>query len=234
MKIIRDLLDLVYPPLCVSCGEKMHGHGNFFICAACAKKIPYIEKPVCGACGLPASRGRHANCAGEEYSFTFARSACMYGGPAAEAIKMFKYGRCLWLSKTLGSILREGIAVFPELREADIIAPVPLSRAREKERGFNQSELLARLAGSLLEKQVSVKNLVRIKNSRPQTELSGDSRRNNVSGIFRVRNTGEFRKKNVLLVDDVFTTGSTAGECSRELLSSGAGEVRVLTLARRA
>lgn len=233
MSIIGNLLDLLYPPVCASCGARITHHNMFFICGACASKITYIKNPVCGLCGLKESEHGFQGCPGREHGFSLARSACIYAGPAAQAVKMLKYGRCLWLSKTLGRILLEGMKEFPELYEADIIAPVPLSRARQRQRGFNQAELLARTAGRFIQKPVTAGNLVRIRNSVPQTGLSGEPRRRNVSGIFRVKSKNEFEGRKVLLVDDVLTTGSTAGECSKELISAGASEVQVLTLARR-
>lgn len=233
MSIISSFLDLIYPPLCCLCRERLSNHNLFFLCGECAGKIEYVRKPVCSVCGLPGTRGRCGECDGKNYSFTRARASCLYSGSAAEVVKLFKYGKNLWLSKTVEKILGEGLDEKPELSSADVIVPVPLARAREKERGFNQSEILSRAAGRKLEKKVSVKNLIRFKNTPPQTSLPADERRKNISGIFRVKDRREFSGREVLLIDDVFTTGSTANECSKELLSAGARRVNVLTLARR-
>ena len=233
MSIISKLLDLIYPPLCCSCGAKLSNHDRFFLCPECSGSITFIKNPVCPVCGVPGNNGECAACARSDYSFTLARAACLYESPASDAVKQFKYGKNLWLSKTLSDLLLEGMKEFPEAASADIIAPVPLARVKEKERGFNQSEILSRAAGRALGKKVSVKNLVRIKHSPPQTKLAGKARRENVRGIFRVHDRDEFRGRDVLLVDDVFTTGATADECSRELLGAGARGVNVFTLAKK-
>lgn len=148
-------------------------------------------------------------------------------------MKLFKYGPAEWLGETLCEILRKGLKEFPELGRADLILPAPISRLRLKERGFNQSEVFARAAGEFLGKSVSSCNLVRLRHSAPQAGLSGRERRDNVRGVFRVKNGEELSGKRVLLVDDVFTTGSTADECAAELVSAGASEAMVFTLARR-
>lgn len=233
MSIISSFLDLIYPPLCCLCGVKLTNHNLFFLCAECAGKIEYIKKPLCVRCGLPGFRRACAECSGKDYSFTRARASFIYSGAGAEVIKRFKFGRNLWLSKTVEKLLREGVKENPELSSADVIVPVPLARAREKERGFNQSEILSRAAGAELGKKVSLNNLIRCRHTLPQTGLPADERRRNISGIFRVKNGREFCGREVLLVDDVFTTGSTVNECSKELLNAGARRVDVLTLARR-
>lgn len=233
MSLISSFLDLIYPPLCCLCGAKLSNHNLFFLCAGCAENIEYVKKPVCRVCGLPGLRDTCGECVGKEYSFSRARASFIYSGAGAEVVKLFKYGKNLWLSKTIEKLFREGLKENPGLSSADIIVPVPLARLREKERGFNQSEILARAAAEKLEKAVSVKNLMRRKNALPQTGLSARERRRNISGIFHVRKREEFSGKEVLLVDDVFTTGSTANECAKELLNAGAGGVNVFTLARR-
>ncbi len=233
MTLASSLLDIIYPPLCCSCGVKLSNHNRFFLCRDCAGEIKYIRKPVCPACGFPADGFECENCVRADYSFNTARASCVYGGVAAEAVKLFKYGKNLWLSKTLERLFREGLREFPEISSPDVIVPVPLSRVKEKERGFNQSEILSHAAGRMLNVRVSIKNLVRVKHSVPQTELSGSLRRENVRGIFAVKNKGEFEGGEVLLIDDVFTTGSTVNECSRELLRAGARRVNVFTLAKK-
>ncbi len=233
MSFLENILDIIYPPLCVCCGVKLSRHGLFFICPDCARGITYIKKPYCFVCGYPGKSGKCRKCQTQDYFFSSARSSCSYEGPAAEAVRAFKFGKNLWLSTTMGKILKNGLFECPELASADVIVPVPLSRVREKQRGFNQSEILARFAGDFLQKPVSSRNLSRVKNSSPQTELSAAERVENVKGIFALRHLPEFDGREVLLIDDVFTTGSTVNECSRTLLASGALRVRVFTLARR-
>lgn len=233
LRLFEKLLDLIYPPVCFNCGLKLSNHGSFFLCEYCSQEIDFIRKPVCRICGSPGIEGTCIRCLGVTRSFSSAFSSCEYHGVVSEGIKLFKFGGNLWLAETLCRIFEVGLREHPELAASDLIVPVPLSRHRRKTRGFNQSEILASHASKVLKKPVSKGNLIRIKNSVPQTELSAGSRAKNVKGIFAVRKPEEIEGRAVLLVDDVFTTGSTVNECAVRLVSSGARSVKVYTLSRR-
>jgi ComF family protein len=113
----------------------------------------------------------------------------------------------------------------------DVVIPVPLHKQRLKERGFNQSLLLAREVARVFGLEVDYRSLKRIRPTRPQVDLKPDERKKNVKGAFDVKSPERVRGRRVLLVDDVFTTGATVSECARVLKKAGA-EVYVLTLAR--
>ncbi len=228
---ISSLLDLIYPPVCFSCGDKIPGHNLFFLCRGCLERISFIKKPVCPVCGNPGFASRCGRCAGARYYFSFARASCVYEGIVSECIKLFKYGGNTYLAKTLGGLLERGLEAFPEAGDADIAVPVPLAARRRRERGFNQSAILAGEAGEFLGKPVSAGNLVKSRDSAPQVALAGSERAKNVRGVFELRNPDDFANKKVLLIDDVYTTGSTVNECARILLLGGASEVRVFTAA---
>ena len=138
----------------------------------------------------------------------------------------------MYLVKTLGSILTGALKEFTELSGFNIIVPVPLHRKKKRERGFNQSLLLAKEIGKLYGSEISAGNLTRNRITLPQTELSRAERIKNVKGIFSVNDKSKFRGKNILLIDDVLTTGSTVNECSEVLLEAGAASISVVTVAR--
>jgi ComF family protein len=135
------------------------------------------------------------------------------------------------MAAPLGDLLVEAMAGLPA-PGPDVVVPVPLHPRRERERGFNQSLLLAQRVGRALRCPVRADLLVRTMHTPPQTELSGDARRSNVRKAFATRQTGPLVGRQVILVDDVFTTGSTAEACARCLKRAGASSVVVLTVAR--
>jgi len=145
-----------------------------------------------------------------------------------ELIHLFKYGRIQTLSKPLGRLLA---LALPRDRAFDVIVPMPLHWRKLWQRGFNQSELLAREIGRRT--NVPVKNaLRRVRFTSAQAGLTNAKRRLNVSGAFRSKKNGSLEGKRVLLVDDVMTTGATAASCARALKLAGARQVTLLTLAR--
>jgi ComF family protein len=161
------------------------------------------------------------------------RSACFYRGAAKDLILLFKYQKLWVLGKDLARFL------YGCLRDeeglwwgAETLVPVPLHPRRLRQRGFNQAYLLAQELSDLSGVQLSRNGLVRKRDALPQTTLTGESRRENLKGAFAVKEREALSGQVLILVDDVFTTGSTIQECSRTLLESGAREVRAVTLAQ--
>jgi ComF family protein len=231
----RGILDLLYPPRCEACGRLRRAA----ICPECDAAIVRIERPVCQVCGVPfdpraQAAPRCAECRGKRRPFSVARSAAYYEGPVAEAIRRFKYHCQAVLWRPLGGLmveaLEEGAAdVDPDT--VDVVCPVPLHESRLRERGFNQSELLAEVVAEAIGKPVR-RLLTKTRPTLPQVDLPAESRAANVRGAFAARLEEVIAGQRVLLIDDLFTTGATLGECARALRRAGAEEVRVLTLAR--
>ncbi len=226
--ILRDtisgLRDLFYPPRCLVCGawEKK------WLCEGCIYEIDDSPLPFCSKCMREfSSLPEMCNC--HPSAFTF--SLGYYEGPLKEAIKGLKYRRRLILAKILGELLAAKFLSFFSPSSIDIILPVPLHREKLLSRGFNQSGKLAHTLSrkTLIKYDSSV--LERIRNTQSQVSLSTDKRKNNVTGAFRVIKPEIVAYKNVLLLDDVFTTGATSGECSKVILEAGAKRVYVLVLA---
>ena len=191
----------------------------------CWSKLEPLKPPFCPQCGLPATaiEGPCGACRLREYAFDFARSALLFNDALREIIHHLKYSDRVSLARPLGALLRE--CLQREAFQADVAIPVPLHRSRERQRGFNQAELLSASLNRRIETQV----IRRKKKTPSQTGLSRARRTFNLAGAFEVRgNVPEC----VMVVDDVYTTGATLNEISRTLKRAGAKRVEVLTVAR--
>ncbi len=149
-----------------------------------------------------------------------------------ELISRFKYQGATYLAEPLGMLLADLQDEYFSFSNIDILIPVPLHPRRLRERGFNQSLLLARVISRLKKIPLACHLLERVRYTPPQTQLSGSEREKNVRGAFCLRSNHFLAEKTVLLIDDVFTSGATVNECTRVLKEAGAREVQVLTLAR--
>ncbi|MBI5893147.1 MAG: ComF family protein [Deltaproteobacteria bacterium] len=227
--ILQSALNIIIPPACHICG----GAADNYICANCKQGINFILGAVCTICGLPfvskeSSPHMCGECIKKKPKFAMARSIAEYNGVLLEAIHKFKYNAKTSLAKPLGLLMAERLP----LNNYNVIVPVPLHKRRLKERGFNQSLLLAREISKKHNTPIDYLNLKRIRFTEPQINLKGEERLKNVRGSFAVEDARVFKNKNILLVDDVYTTGATVMECSKVLKKSGAKDIFVLTLAR--
>ena len=162
-------------------------------------------------------------------AFDYARAAAGYGGAVREAVHALKFGGRRSLARPLGDLVREQCAGALTERP-DAFVPVPLARARERERGFNQAALLAERLGSTLGVRVRPRWLVRLRATAAQSDLSAAERRANVEGAFAA--APAVADRHVVVIDDVVTTGATIGDCARALRAAGARRVGVLAVAR--
>jgi len=194
--------------LCDQCG-----------CAFASRNLP-AEKALCAAC----RRGY--------FHFDFARSYGRLEDPLQAIIHQFKYGSHSSLARPLARLIHTLWVQDYQGRAPDMIVPVPLHKARQRERGFNQALLLARHLSRWTQVPLMDRVLVRHRPTAVQAGLSRGQRRRNIQGAFRVVDRAAIRKRTVLLVDDVFTTGATLNECARMLRKQGAHRVDVLTVAR--
>ena len=235
--IFPGLLDILYPRRCFACDKSLHEEKNSYICENCLEKIKESEARRCARCGFELGPGITTSGKGcpecENTSLRFDRSFFVSDnkGPLQNLIHQFKYHKHVSLIKPLGDLL---IGLLPQdiIPEIDIVVPVPLHWKKKQERGFNQSELMAKKICRKLSLPISINNLHRVKNTLSQAQLSRLQRQKNVNDAFKVKNPDLFLEKNVPLVDDVLTTGITASECARNLKNAGAKKVYLLALAR--
>ncbi len=234
-KVIGGLVALSFPARCVLCSCDLDWPLQGPICEACWKNMPSITPPFCPRCGLPypksAPHGLCGPCQQNRRRFRLARAAGPYEGALRESLLQFKFGGRYRLGSALGRFAFEGSFGSGELRVPKAVVPVPLNRRRRRERGYNQAELLARTIAKIAGVPV-VEMLTKVKDRPPQAELEAASRWRNAAGAYRARIPRTLQGKDLLLVDDVFTTGATVETCVRALVRSGAGAVDVLTVAR--
>jgi len=242
MKIARSLrlageglLSLLYPPHCAKCGTDTAS--GVHLCAACAEQAKKIEAPFCRQCSQPfdgAIDGEFtcANCTDRTFHFECAVTRYLSRGVVREFIHRFKYDRHFYLRHPLADWMAE--ALEDErigTKPFDAFVPVPLHATRFRERDFNQAEVLANLLAKRTGQPV-IKALKRIRYTTTQTRLDRAQRMENLRNAFRVRHASAVQSRHLILVDDVFTTGSTVEECARVLQEAGAASVRVVTVAR--
>lgn len=233
---LRAAIDIVYPRRCLGCGagaEAEHGH----LCWDCRRTMELVVAPFCSKCGDPADGMiehdyRCSSCCDEEPGFALARSAVRYRGCASRLIQAFKYGNMPCLATELSELLLAAWQTHFGGRHVDLVTCVPLHSKRERERGYNQSALLGRQLARWLHADFDSRRLVRLRDTRTQTNLDAGRRRQNVRQAFAAHEDGWTTGRSLLLVDDVMTTGSTVRECSSTLMEAGAREVVVLTVAR--
>jgi ComF family protein len=232
--LLEPLGSLFFPAHCAGCGGAVAQHE--MLCRACESGLERIRPPRCEVCSQPYDGMTPVftcpNCQGEEFSFECAVAVVRSRGVVREMIHRLKYGREMWLARTLASWMHEGLS-DPRLRSwnAEALVPVPLHPRRLREREFNQSELLAGALSRLCKIPV-VFPLARCRYTTTQTKLDRKHRRQNLRDAFVLRNNADVTNRNLLLVDDVLTTGSTLDACASVLLESGARSVRALTAAR--
>src|SRR6202165_932512 len=229
------IASLFYPPVCTICSANVAPRE--YLCEECEAKIPRIVAPFCAKCSEPfegAITGPFtcANCAHRTIYFDAAVSAYRSRGIVRRIILDFKYGRRLYLRHLVARWLFAALD-DDRLRQQrfDVIVPVPLHSARERERGFNQATLLAELASAQMSLQARPL-LERTRYTTTQTAFDRAERMENLHGAFRLRKSADVRKLRVLLIDDVLTTGSTVSECARVLREAGASSVHAATAAR--
>jgi ComF family protein len=223
--MIDAILNLFFPQSCVLCGTQIFERRWSAACPECWSKLELVPRPFCAQCGMPAPAIETlcGACRRGDHAFDFARSLFLFNDPMRGIIHHLKYSARVSLAKPLGRPLRA--CLTGEGFEANVVLPVPLHRSRVRERGFNQAELLARQLGLPVEHRL----LRRRKNTPSQTGLSRSQRVLNLSAAFEVRRTPP---ETVLVVDDVYTTGSTLHEIAKTLKRAGARRVEVLTVAR--
>lgn len=235
---IRRLTDIAYPKVCLACKRRLDGSSpEDYICDGCRLKIKRNLPPFCSSCGRHLER-KSLNksicpvCLRRRLYFDRAFSPCLYEGVAKELIHEFKYKGKEYLGKPLSKIMIEFIKEYElPVDYLDFIIPMPLHKTRLREREFNQSEILSRKIAGEFKKDVLAGALKRLRPTKTQTELPTDKRFENVRNSFSVPKENDLKNRNILIVDDVLTTGATSSEAARALKDAGANIVFVLTLA---
>ena len=229
-RLARAGLDFALPPRCTGCGAITADVDLF--CQPCWGAVDFLGAGGCRTCALPLEATEAETCAAclaVPPRIDRIRAAVAYGDTARTLVLRLKYGRKTALARTMAAYMKRPLA---ELSKDALLVPVPLHRWRLWSRGFNQSALIASALAKLSGRPVSVDLL---KRSRATPKLKGMSvteRRKAVNGAFALRDRGDVKGRRIILVDDVFTTGSTATACAKLLKKQGAASVELIAWAR--
>lgn len=236
-RLYADVLkNMIFPPWCecIVCGAKDATIYRHFVCGRCWTRLPFIRGRFCLECGKQLPHTYQSDycpdCSIDVHYFDGARSVFYYTQPVKNIISKYKFHKNRDLYTSLSGFMVD-ILEDTCWTHIDYIIPVPLHRQRLKERGFNQSEWLA--LGIYLRKGMKVMNhiLIRKQNTLSQSSLKKQDRLLNIKGAFQVVKPDAISGKNILLIDDIYTTGATINECSRTLKKYGANKIYALTLA---
>ena len=236
--LVTGIVDLFYPKICLSCKVKLdRAHVDNLVCKKCWADIKRNLPPFCHSCGRRLEKNNFPKniclvCLKRNHSFDRAFSPCIYEGVVKELIHSFKYKGKDYLGAPLSRLMIEFIKEYNlPIKYIDSIIPVPLHKSKLREREFNQAEILSKHIADEFGKPVLKNILMRHRFTKTQTELEIVERLSNIKGSFSVIKSEEVNGRNLLLVDDVLTTGATASEAAYTLKNAGANIVFVLTLA---
>lgn len=218
-------LDLLFPSRCLGCGKE-----GGLICPACRSKLPAITPPICHRCGMPQPDGELCSaCLNYQHDIDGIRSPFRFEGVIRQAVHQLKYNNLRHIADSLAGLLDDYLSANPI--PGEVLVPVPLHSRRLRERGYNQSHLLAKKLCKLTGLPVVADYISRKRQASPQTKTASVSqRRSNVAGAFICH--GNLKGRKVILIDDVATSGATLDACAATLKSTGAASVWGLTIAR--
>jgi len=219
-------LNLLFPQWCIGCGRE-----GDVICYSCRSSLPRVMPPLCPRCGRPQPSGILCpSCVSWQAEIDGIRSPFRFDGVMRQAVYQLKYRNLRALAAPLAQLLNDYLITNPV--PGEVLVPVPLHRKRLRERGYNQSSLLARKLGKLINLPVVDDCLIRQRSAPPQARTSSvEERQRNVADAFACCNQ-RLRDKQVLLIDDVSTSGATLDACAAALKAAGATSVWGLALAR--
>lgn len=213
---------------CINCGKEIFEQGYF--CDDCKKSLPLNEGCICERCGRKAIQTQPVctTCKQNMQYLDFARSSFSYEKPITALIHRLKFSGRKFYAEPLADYM--SVTYYKNLFSSDFITYVPMTEKAERKRGYNQSELLAKALSERVNVQVNG-CVVKIKETEKQLKLGREERLKNLKGVFRVHDRRSVKDKNVLIVDDVFTTGATAEVMAKALKGAGAKTVSLLTVA---
>ncbi|MDD2494532.1 MAG: ComF family protein [Tissierellia bacterium] len=236
---IESFLELIYPEknICCMCDIYDETIDDKYICADCERKIKKIIPPYCIKCCKPINYSSSTNlcpdCISFEKFFEESRSPFLYEGIIKKGIYNLKYYNKPYYLRYFGNALLQYMN-DNDYNNFDYIIPVPLHPLKLKSRGYNQSELIAKYIAKKLN-ITFIDGISRIKQTGKQSTKSKEDRRRSLENAFKIKKSKKYhilKNSTILLVDDIYTTGSTANECSKALLDYGISKVYVITIAR--
>lgn len=227
---LSPFLNLLYPLICPGCGREFEESENL-LCFACYQKLFTSSLAVCPKCGRPVPYFKKCEECQPKLGLTRIRALGLYQEPFKGIIEEFKYKGKVKLGGILGDALSLLLSYDPVLKGSDFLVPIPLHPAKMRERGYNQSEILAQRVAERTKISLAY-CLKRQKNTKSQVKLSFEKRFNNLAGAFACQSGYEIKEKKIILIDDVTTSGATLSAAAKVLKENGAKEVYGLVVAK--
>lgn len=236
-KVTGICLDILYPRYCYVCKKSLTNSENLYLCWSCLRQIPLIRGPICRRCGMALGTMEAKSCLAchhQKFAFQETRCAGKYQATLRDLILSFKFHGAIHLQYLLAGMIAWQIRTHPFPVPPEAIVPVPMLPSDEYRRGYNQAEVIAIILAQRLKIPCYRHGLEKKKSNARQADLTRQERKKNVVDAFGVSPAYHIllQHKTVLLVDDIFTTGSTAHECARTLRKNQARHVYVATIAR--
>lgn len=233
-KCLKTIINAVFPAniKCIFCNEELNSFNKFCTCNKCLNNLPFNNDKICEYCGehISSEANYCLSCKKSvKRHFTMARSSFDFREQIVDIIHCLKYDNGKYLAPYLSEFLIDEFKKQNWI--VDVVIPIPLNEARIKQRGYNQSEIISKKFETDLNIPLNTTCLQRKINTPTQTNLSKKERLINLKDAFEVTDKEAVKNKNILLIDDVFTTGATMEEASKILLKSKANKVYCLTLA---
>lgn len=230
--MFKFLKELLYPSYtkCIICNEEIFIDNDFCICPSCTIKLPHKLNDGCEVCGRKVTGESRVceHCKTIKFDFKIARAPFYYTDIMHKVVYHLKYDNAKYLAPYLSKIMYNYFKTSEDFNDIDIITCVPIHKNRLKKRKYNQSELL--LESFLETNKVNARIIEKIKDTGSQTEKTYIERLTGLEDAFKVKDKNLIKNKNILIIDDIFTTGATMNAISKELLKSGAKSVKCLTL----
>lgn len=223
--LYERMMDVLFPPACPWCGQLLGPGGGH---TACESKLPRVENPICTLCGRGTDR---CDCGARRSDVRRVVSPFYYEGGVEDAIKRLKYGRAAYVAAAFGEEMARTVVQRLCGVPLSLVVPVPMERAKQRERGYNQAALLAKETAKRLNLPCDEKALHLSGKKQEQHTLGREARAANVFGVYDVLHPERVRGQTILLVDDISTTGATIKECAKMLMLSGAAAVYGCTAA---
>ena len=231
-KLKEKLLNIFFPKdiKCIVCSKELSENTLYCLCDDCMNKLPFNNGKTCLRCDEPLTSMANycINCKKTVPHYKHNKSVFLYDGVLKKFVRGLKFDNKKFYSTTLSNFMASEYVKLN--KDFDVVIPVPLHTDRLKERGYNQSELLCTALKEKLKLNVCTNVLIKQVATKPQANLSKDAREKNLENVFKVIDRKLVKGKTILLVDDVFTTGTTINECAKTLKDAGAKEVWSLTL----
>ncbi|NQV18062.1 MAG: ComF family protein [Armatimonadetes bacterium] len=228
---LNPIIDLIFPKICLGCNCKL-GREQTFLCSECEAFLEFLTGNICEICGSIKVENQCRTCETNTFSFDKACSVFHFNQVVQNLIHELKYSEMTKIAKYLGGFTVEYLEKFQPFKNVDIISPVPLHKVKKRARGFNQAEFLTKEIAKKMNWQHTPNLVLRKKFTKTQTKLKRNQRQINVSGAFVLNPKFDVAQKNILIVDDVFTTGSTVNAFSKLLKNNAVSKIYVLTIAR--